>query len=489
MKKSVNKFMKTISNPVVVYFLMGLVILALGSSLIAEDVWLGFTLGISPVVLALLIRFSIARLAFIVVGGLFVLGSSSDLSSPKIIYALGLALSALISGIRLSLNPPNYVYFFRPLIWFGIVTAVVLFIGVLVSPNGFDFAIFARQSIFYFLILVGPLVGLDAGRDIKPGSAYLFVGIIGLLSAVGYAFDWLSRRGVSNLGSGRFVVSSLLLPAFSFGLALVLIFHYTGMFSRLFWILTVTVIPISMLVTGTRTNLVIFAVIPAVIGKITNYRVPFLRLVFIFALVGFVSFAIFPIIEAFAVSDPNFITRRIEALLRLTAADRQADLSYGYRQIQYGIANSMLAESPFFGYSLAYKIDLTLDTPLLTPVRIGWVGVIAIVSFLTAFSYGIWKCRITFGPSPGITAWWAFVVVTGMSIPFGTPLEDRGFGFTVLLAGFVISSHIYSNAQKTMSTVDCPNNQSSNKSSLSSIRPFAKFGTSNVITKINSSKT
>ncbi len=91
----------------------------------------------------------------------------------------------------------------RPLIWFGLAVIAIFGISYLASPAGSDLGTFGRQSIFYLLIVLGPVIGLDSGRDLAPRAVYSVLGVIGVIAALGFAADWLNRRGVTALPFGR----------------------------------------------------------------------------------------------------------------------------------------------------------------------------------------------------------------------------------------------------------------------------------------------
>ncbi|MFT7709700.1 O-antigen ligase family protein [Clavibacter tessellarius] len=411
--------------------------------LLARDPLVGTAVGLAPIVLFFIVRNSVVRFLFVVVGGLLVLGSSGDLSANKIVYAGLLVLCAAVSIGRLILSPPTYARHFKSLIWFGLALLAIIALSYLASPAGSDLGTFGRQAIFYLLIVLGPAIGLDAGRDIPPRMTYPLVGVLGVVAAVGFAFDWLDRRGVTALSSGRFILSSLLLPAFAFSLSLVMVFLSERRLARVLWLIPIVGIPIAMLVTGTRTNLIVFAAIFAVLGVQRRMRVPPLKMLGLLVVAGVVAGFVFPIVASVAVSDPDFLQRRIQASLTVLNGDGSADQSYAIRQNAYAIATALVDQSPVFGMGLGYTIPITLDTPLLTIVRLGWLGTLGVAAFIAAMGWSIWKATRAIGPSPATTAWWGFLLVLLFNIPFGTPLEDRGFGFTLLLATVAIASGLH----------------------------------------------
>jgi hypothetical protein len=428
----------------------------LSTFLLAQDPFVGTAVGLAPILLFFIVRQAVMRFLVVVVGGLLVLGSSGDLSANKFVYAGLLVLCAGISVGRLITSPPSYAHHFKSLVWVGLALLAILGLSYLASPSGSDLGTFGRQAIFYLLIVLGPVIGLDAGRDIPPRVTYPLVGVLGLVAAVGFAFDWLDRRGVTALSSGRFILSSLMLPAFAFSLALVMVFHAEKRMARILWLVPVVGIPIAMLVTGTRTNLIVFAAIFAVLGLQRRMRVPPGKMLGLVVIGGVVGGLVFPIVASVAIADPDFLQSRIRASLTVLNGQGGADQSYAIRQNAYVVATDLIDRSPVFGMGLGYTIPITLDTPLLTVVRLGVLGTAAVAAFLAAMGWSIWKATRAVGPSPATTAWWGLLLVMLCNIPFGTPLEDRGFGFTLLLASVAIASGLHAQTTGDVATSVAP---------------------------------
>lgn len=405
---------------------------------VGREPLLGLGVGVAPIVAYLLIRSATVRVLAVTVGGMILLGSSTDLGPNKIIYAAVVVVCALISGYRLISNPPLYAWVFRPLVWFGLAVVAIFGISYLASPAGSDLPTFGRQSIFYLLIVLGPVIGLDSGRDLAPRTVHAIIGIIGIVAAVGFAADWLTRRGVTALPFGRFVLSSLVLPGLAFGLALVTVFHARSVIARILWLIPIIAIPIAMLVTGTRTNLIIFIAILFVLGSMRKARVPLGRMIALVIVAGVAGLVLFPIAVSVAVADPDFIANRVAALI--SALSGNGDASQSFRQDQAEIAAEMISYSPFFGFGLGYAVPFTVDSPLLTPLRLGWVGTGLVASFIGALSVAVWRGARAYSRSPATTAWWAFLAICLVNLIFGTPLEDRGFGFAIMLVTMAIAS-------------------------------------------------
>ena len=408
----------------------------------SRDTFLGVAIGVSPLVLWALASHAWVRLAIVVLGGIFVLGSSSEVSALKLVYSGLLVLCSLVSGFRLLRNSPIWIRPFRALVGPGLLLSGVLIVSFFASPDGADVTTFARQAIFYLMLLAAPIVGLDSGRDLSPANVYKIVWLVGLIAAVGFATDWLARRNVSSLELGKFVLASSILPGFAFGLALILLTTASGFLRKLPWLTLVILIPIAMLVTGTRSNLIIFVAAFAIIGALRNKRVPLKRLAVSLSSIAVIGATLFPIVASAVISQPGFIENRIQALLSVASGDSANDQSLSGRQLQYELALQIIGRQPLFGQGLGYEIPFTLDTPLLTVVRLGIVGSLVLIAYIVVIALAFRKARLLNGPSVTYTAWWGFVAIAVATIPFGTPFEDRGFGFTILLIFVGVGSEL-----------------------------------------------
>ncbi|MDJ0350803.1 hypothetical protein [Cryobacterium sp. PH29-G1] len=406
------------------------------------DPVVGIGVTLSPLLLYAILTRSWARAVAVIGGGMVVLGGS-EIGSSKVIYAVIVLLSTLVSAYRIMTAPPAWAPFFRPLLGLGAAFMLVLVIGALLGvQDGTPFEAVVRQSIFYLLIIAAPLIGIDAGSALKPQTIYAVVWSVGLIAAVGFATDWLTRRGVSSIDVGQFVLSSLVLPAFAFSLALVQATLSAGAWRRVLWVVPLVVIPVALLVTGTRTNLIVFAAVLGVIGTTSKYRVPLRRMFMLVSVCLLAGLSLFPLVVSAVVSRPEFIQQRISYLLQLFSGNLAGDQSYALREQQNTTALRLIEQRPLFGHGVGYGIGQTLDTPLATVVKLGIVGTISLLVFLVVAVVLIEKLGQLHGYSAAQTAVRGLIVVLFLSIPFGTPLEDHGFGFTLLLMFTAVASEM-----------------------------------------------
>lgn len=400
-----------------------------------------------PLFVILLVEHSWFRIALVIGGGMYVLGSSLELSPIKVVYSLLVVLCAVIAGLRVVRGTVPAPRLFRPLVWFGLAVVLTLVAGFLLDPAR-SLPEAARTGIFYLLITAAPLIAIDAAPELRPQHPRLITFAVGVISAIGFGTDWLERRGVSALQVGRFVLSSLLLPAFAFALALVALGTERGLLRRLPWLAAVVVIPIAMLVTGTRTNLVIFVALLGILGRAENHRLPPLQALRTVGTALVLIAAAFPLVAQFVVAQPGFIDTRVRLLLGAVSGRTVQDESLTLRLSQSARASQMIAEHPFFGVGVGHPIPFTLDSPLLTVARLGILGTGALVAFLVACAVLVRRSALRYGRSEAHTAFWGFALVAVAQLPIGSPLEDHGFGFALILSFLGIMVAIWESERK-----------------------------------------
>lgn len=415
-------------------------LILVSAGFLAVDPMISLGVALGPGIAYVVATRSWARVAVVVVGGLVVFGSTSDVGPQKILYAGAFVFCAAIASIRLFLNPPTWFVTFRPVMVIGLIVFACLMLSTVANPD-VDITMTIRQGIFYVMIPFAPIIGIDAGRDAKSRVVMRWIGVIGCVAAIGFASDWLYRRGVSSLPIGRFVVSSLMLPALAFALAIVRAVYARG-FIRLMWLIPIVIIPAAMLVTGTRTNLIVFLALIGVLGMKAKRRVN------LFGVVGLSVFAVgmilivLPIVADAVISQPGFLESRIQALQLVLDGSAGADQSYALRNEQYYYAAQWIGESPWFGKGLGFTPSISLDTPLAVPLRVGIVGTAAIALFLVAFVIASRRSAKLHGFTFMHTTVTGFAIVALANLPFGTMIEDKGFAFSLLLLSMGLAAYI-----------------------------------------------
>ena len=386
------------------------------------------------------------RLVWLIAGALLVFQTDAGLSTAKLAYVGGLIVSSVFSvrGVVEVLRS-DWGRRFRPavlataviVVWVGLISSLYAIIVAGASVQDW-----LRDSLTYLLISVAVLVGVDATRHVSLRVARRTTVILGLASAYGFSTAWISRRHIDTStvdSASQSLLASIAALAVPFALALVM--GLTGRI-RTVWLLYGTVLVLAVLVTGTRTGLVLGAVLLGVTGLARHQRVSFGR-----ALVGLsVLFALLGV--ALPVASTLFTTsgygqsRLRMAILAITQGIGQ-DASGAERLNAYALAKRIFLEHPLMGQGVGVSfpsartgrvgtILFSLDTPWTLLAKFGIAGGVIIISSigLIVFSCarrdgGEWLIESTV--ARGTVVFWIAL------LPFGVISEDKGFAISVAL--------------------------------------------------------
>ena len=396
-----------------------------------------------------------ARVRFLVVfvGGLLVF-QSEGVGATKFAYLAAAILAVSLSLVRLGRSREPLVMAFRPLLPASVSLILVLGASAFVARGaGASMTNWFRDVLPYFLVALLPAVGLDAAQDLSRKHAERLLVVAGSVASVGFAIDWLNRRGVSALGLGRIVLATTTLAALGFAYTIT----KAGLGPhRLRWLMAASAIMTVMLVNGSRTNVVLLAATLGVVGSRAKVRVPFRRIVVLILQLGAAVTITLPFLAAALIREPDFIGQRISGVVNVITGQATADQSYMARQQSYALARQTFLHFPLFGigpghlYATEGFYSMSLDTPWLMPAKLGLIGVTAIVIYLLATAACVRRVRKLAGWSTLVTVgrgWAAFLVAL---IPFGPWIEDKGFALalTLYVAVLVATSREALAAQK-----------------------------------------
>lgn len=420
------------------------IVVALASSLL-----LGALLPLVPLLAAAplavlagaaLVVSPLVRVVVVVFGGLFVFQASQALDLPKIAYlaavavAFAAALPQALQELRGSPRPVRGLLVGAGCV--GIVSLMSLPVSLL---RGDDALTWVRGVAPYGLFVVVPVFALDAAYSIPRRWLMALLVIAGTLSTASYAVEWFARRDLTALAFNRLVLPSTLLPAALFAMAIAIALG-TGRLRPLWaglagWILLI------MLLTGSRTNLVLLAALPSVFvaagGGISLRTV---RLFGIIATLLILTGAGLVFITGAGGFAGDRLADRL-ASVTTVLADPGSDPSYYERAAQTAAAFEDWARAPLFGTGPAHEViwrkadgsseaTLVIDSPLLYPMRFGLIGIAALAAVLLGWLKFI---RAT----PDAVARGTLAGTWGVAIAFAilvSPLDDKGFAMALLLA-------------------------------------------------------
>jgi hypothetical protein len=408
---------------------VGVLAVAVGAGAVSSPL-LGVGLAITPPLLWWLCISARARFLIVIIGALLVFQSQSSVGKYCYITLAGVCF--FFSAMRVARTSDPVVRAFRSMIPTGIILGVLLAFSMFVSlSQGARLADWSDDILPYAMLVVLPIVGLDAAPEIGENAVGWLVGGLGIVTAIGFALDWLNRRGVSSLDVGRVILATMTLPALGFAYSTV---QAARARRPLKWMLVSLVIVALFLVTGTRTSLVFAACYLGIIGSAKRGRYSPIR---VFGLAGTLVVSVLvavPFIGTFVLNDPTFLSSRIASASSVFQGGN--DQSYQIRSVSYSSAQSVFFAHPWFGGGPGHLYPggtFTLDTPWLVPAKFGVIGTLAIVLYLLAIAWGVRNTSRVAGYLPIHTTarGWGLILVA--LTPFGTWTEDKGTALALTL--------------------------------------------------------
>ena len=390
----------------------------------------GIGLVLGPILLAAVFASPTLRLAVVVSGALIVFQSPSD----RIKYSyIGLAfISVLVSCVELYRHQDDVRRAFRPMLVAGVLmTSLIAMSSFNALTSGVTVDNWVRDMLAYLLCVTLPVVGLDASRQLSPRTLAGIFFVVGVASSFAFASDWLNRRGAVE-GLGRVLLASATLPMLMLGYALVR--AVTGP-HRPRWTAVAVLIPVALLITGTRTYLVVFfALTVGALGSRAKGRVPPLLMLRFLAVSGSLTAALVYLLARDWLTNVGFVHGRVAVTLAALSGHVSRDQSFVARAQSYRLANATWHEHVWLGAGPGHLYPggtFTMDTPLLVLAKFGLIGTVGIIVFMVCVCLSVARCQLA--PDAFYTAGrsWAFALVA--LVPFGPWFEDKGTSLALAL--------------------------------------------------------
>lgn len=406
--------------------------------------------AIGAVCLLLLItRHPQLRLVVFISGAMLVMQSSDGISAGKFGY-LALALICwFVSLIHIrKLKTTAWWPAAKSLIIGANILMVIIGLTVLGSLlYGTSASQVARDALTYVMIAIAPVIGLDAASTGSPKIASVLTVIFSGAASISFAVYWLSQRGVSTLPIDRVVMWSMMLAGLGAITGIV-----RGLSPRLHlsWLLFGIFCLACILITGTRTGLILVVAVAGAVGHRRHYRVPPVRLVAGVLSIAALMYVALPWISA-RVASASFFGARLATLSDALRGGFSNDPSGLIRDRAYAYALTIWRSHPLLGVGFGYSfpnpnpaggtVDFQLDTPLLYLAKFGLLGTIGILIALTCFALTPRRMRRVLNlTSTEQTIYGAFAFLWLLILPFGTPTEDKGFGLALCLLCFMLGA-------------------------------------------------
>ncbi len=388
---------------------------------------------------------ALARVLIVVFGGLLVFQSSQSLDAPKIAYlvAFGIAFVAALPNCRRVLNRSGRAA--RGIVVAASVFAGMILLSLVVSlAHGDDLSLWVRGAAPYLLFAAMPVFALDAANSIPKRTLTTLLVLAGSMTTVAYVVEWaVQRRGLVQVGVTHVALPSTLLPAGL--LALALAYALESKRFRWLWAGMAGLVLMGMLLTGSRSNLVLLAALPFVYlagGGGSASRTAR------FAAVGLMALALAGVGLAVLENTPGFaggvLAERLTSVWAILS-NPATDASFRDRAAETAAALRDWAASPLLGTGPAHLVIwsapggdggawLDIDSPLMYPMRFGWLGVLVLVMVTVSWlaftrTTGDPIARATLAGVWGVAIAWSLI---------GSALDDKGFAMALLL-GLAIS--------------------------------------------------
>jgi hypothetical protein len=404
-------------------------------------VWVGAPiLGIG--VLMTLLKSGISRIAYCVIGGLITFQAQGN--TVRLIYLCGSIVCFAIALGRLLTSVTDYRWK-RYLIWMALGDAsvsMVLLVNLLESgQNGVGVSRWVTEATPYILLVVLPIVGIEAGRSSAQGLLTLLMVSVSVLAPIAFMVDWLNRRGVSALPFGRILFASIPLSCIALSFGIAKLAHSRKLIP---WALIAALTPCCVLLTGTRTGFVLLFGALGAMGRKRPGRLSASTMFFLLLGIGLLISLFIPILGNLVASRPDFYARRfgdIQAILSGENDLLSSDASFRGRSFQTELSMDIFAEHPLLGEGLGvvhYGAQV-LDTPVAPLSQFGIIGCTAIGAMIAVW-FLLGRNLYLQGESVvGSTTLRVFGVCMMVYAPFSSPLSDKGLSLAVCLMGAVMT--------------------------------------------------
>lgn len=390
-------------------------------------------------------------LIWLTVGGMLVLQGSEGLSVPKLVYFAGVLVAAVAGWNRtlhLLRGDSRTAAMRRSLAGASLLAGLVALGAIfsLMTGSG-GVADVVRDAFTYLLIAAAVPIGISAGATSSVRALRLLTAILGLVAAVSFGVAWLSRRGVSSIPLEQIAFASIVVVAYGFCVSLV----SAGANGRLRigWLSAATATLGGVLVTGTRSGLVLLAAFPLVAGRERKGRVPPVRLAIMFTIVAVSGSILLSWFSSRFSLPAGFLDSRFQAAINAYKNGYAADQSGYIRAQAYAIAYQSWKENIIFGRGLGVLYPspdpLTpggtyqLDTPLIILSKFGLVGACILVVALVLIFWPVFQ-KGPAGWTQSHTEGRAFAALVILLLPFGLPIEDKGLALSIALIAAALTA-------------------------------------------------
>lgn len=387
------------------------------------------------------------RTAFLVFGGLAVLQSSQGLSPLKLGYSAGVGAAFIVALLSLRCAAPAHSYrLLRPLLGLSLLFALLVGLSLGFSlTHGTPATACLRDAAPYFLFASVPVFALDLQSSTPRKLCLTMFVIAGVLASLSYAVEWLDRRDLAELPLGRIALPSgnLRSALYVYALSGALL----GDRGRAEWGALGALILSLTWITGNRADGLLLLLVVAVVGAFAVKRegdlvAPVLRAAMVGGTAVVLTLAFAQSLALVGDFDMNALTGRFQTMAN-APAEWGADRSYQEREDETRLAWNTFVSKPVLGAGPGHlfawttakgtdKASFRIDTALSFPAKFGAAGLLlllAIVLALAAFHQKVGRSSGLIVPQVALVG---YAALAFCSLPFSSPIEDKGFSFGLL---------------------------------------------------------
>jgi O-antigen ligase len=411
-------------------------------------------LAAAPIVAWLLWRQPIARLVFIVVGGLLVLLSNTNhLTATKVGYFAGVALAlATLLWQREFYADLRRASTIRALLPMTLAIGGLIVVSLPVAHSEHTaLSSWLRDSAAYGLAAAVPLFLWDFDRETSPSLSHvtrLLLLVCGTLSGLSLVVQWLGQRGVIATHISLHILPGLFLPG---ALALFLAVHSNRAGARSGWYAaSAVVIPLVLLLAGTRSAIaLLLCVVSALFVGLRKKRT---SLLWMAAAVLAAAVALAALVGIAHTGQPGLtrLTHRITSIPH-TLLHLGSDQSYRLRSTEWHVAWRAFIAHPIVGvgpghtfvWPFAFGGDVgtlsgySLDTPVVFLAKFGLIGLVALAFIAFGLIRFLRLPRLREQQAAWLSLVW-YLVFAVVQLPFEWPFEQKDFALGLLLLGTLV---------------------------------------------------
>jgi O-antigen ligase len=386
----------------------------------------------------------VARVAFVVFGGLLVFHSAAELTPPKLLFLFGVAVSvagALARAQHFKRDPAHRAV--APLFAASRAFLVLILVSLPVSmAHQTPHKEWLRDAAPYLLFAVMPLLAYDAKTGLSERALRRLLLVAGLAGTIAFVAQWLSSRGIANVSV--FGLPTIMLGAALFAYAIAVVLE--GDRQRLRWLVLASAILAGLLTTGTRSAVIVLAApIAIVLGARRHFARRSVRLAIVLpAAVLLIALGVQSVLRTTGAKRDK-LDSRVQLLFHTGGS---TDQSYAARLAVTRASWKVFRQSPLLGAGPGYPISWEDSNGVQTSAT----SVDSAVSYLAKFGLlGLWPLAVlawslrrvlrllreqtgerTIGQLALIGFAAVFVAWSVLQVPF----EDKGLasGFLLLLA-------------------------------------------------------